>query len=128
MRFVGALAVVLMFAFTSGVAAHEGHDHGAPPPPVSTTIAPRVEASSLVFEAVVIARGAELQVYVDTFDTNAPVAGAAVEMDTPSGVITGTETAPGVYAFSAPWVATPGSYDLAITVIAAHHRQRQWLR
>ena len=118
MRFVGALAVVLMFAFTSGVAAHEGHDHGAPPPPVSTTIAPRVEASSLVFEAVVIARGAELQVYVDTFDTNAPVAGAAVEMDTPSGVITGTETAPGVYAFSAPWVATPGSYDLAITVIA----------
>ncbi|MBS3981679.1 MAG: hypothetical protein KGZ77_18065 [Rhodobacteraceae bacterium] len=107
-----------MFAFTSGVAAHEGHDHGAPPPPVSTTIAPRVEASSLVFEAVVIARGAELQVYVDTFDTNAPVAGAAVEMDTPSGVITGTETAPGVYAFSAPWVATPGSYDLAITVIA----------
>ena len=118
MRFVGALAVVLMFAFTGGVAAHEGHDHGAPPPPVSTTIAPRVEAASTVFEAVVIARGAELQVFIDTFDTNAPVAGAAVEMDTPSGVITGTETAPGVYAFSAPWVATPGSYDLAITVIA----------
>ena len=118
MRFVGALAAFLMFAFTGGVAAHEGHDHGAPPPPVSTTIAPRVEASSLVFEAVVIARSAELQVYIDTFDTNAPVAGAAVEMDTPSGVITGTETEPGVYSFSAPWVATPGSYDLAITVIA----------
>ena len=118
MRFVGALAVVLMFAFTGGVAAHEGHDHGAPPPPVSTTIAPRVEAASTVFEAVVIARGAELQVFIDTFDTNAPVAGAAVEMDTPSGVIIGTETEPGIYAFSAPWVATPGSYDLAITVIA----------
>jgi hypothetical protein len=107
-----------MFAFTAGVAAHEGHDHGAPPPPVSTTIAPRVEAASLVFEAVVIARGADLVVYVDTFDTNAPVLGAAVEMDTPSGVITGTETEPGVYAFAAPWIATTGSYDLAITVIA----------
>lgn len=118
MRFVGVLAVVLMFAFTGAVAAHEGHDHGAPPPPVSTTIAPRVEAASTVFEAVVIARGAELQVYIDTFDTNAPVAGAAVEMDTPSGVIIGTETEPGLYAFSAPWAATPGSYDLAITVIA----------
>lgn len=118
MRFVGALAVVLMIAFTGGVAAHEGHDHGAPPPPVSTTIAPRVEAASTVFEAVVIARGAELQVYIDTFDANAPVAGAAVEMDTPSGVIIGAETEPGVYAFSAPWVATPGSYDLAIAVIA----------
>ena len=118
MRFPWVLAVALAFASAGSVTAHEGHDHGAPPPPVSTTIAPRVEASSLVFEAVVIARGAELQVYIDTFDTNAPVAGAAVEMDTPTGVIAGRETEPGVYAFAAPWVATPGSYDLAITVIA----------
>ncbi len=118
MRFPWALALALTLASVGGVAAHEGHDHGAPPPPVSTTIAPRVEASSLVFEAVVIARGAELQVYIDTFDTNAPVAGASVEMDTPSGVITGVETEPGVYAFATPWVTTPGSYDLAITVIA----------
>jgi hypothetical protein len=39
-------------------------------------------------------------------------------MDTPSGVVTGTETEPGIYAFATPWVTTPGSYDLAITVIA----------
>lgn len=118
MRFQWALAIALTFALTGGVAAHEGHDHGAPPPPVSTTIAPRVEAASQVFEAVVIARGAELQVYIDAFDTNAPVAGTAVEMDTPAGVVIGTETEPGVYAFATPWVTTPGSYDLAITVIA----------
>lgn len=118
MRIVWALAMGLTLALAGGVAAHEGHDHGAPPPPVSTTIAPRAEAASLVFEAVVIARGTDLEVFVDTFDTNAPVVGAAVEMDTPSGVINGTETEPGVYAFAAPWVATPGSYDLAITVIA----------
>ncbi len=118
MRFVWALALGLTLSMAGGVAAHEGHDHGAPPPPVSTTIAPRAEAASLVFEAVVIARGTDLVVYVDTFDTNAPVAGASVEMDTPSGVLTATETSPGVYAFAAPWVATPGSYDLAITVIA----------
>lgn len=118
MRFGWAIAVVLTFALTGGAAAHEGHDHGAPPPPVSTTIAPRAEAASQVFEAVVIARGAGLEVYVDTFDTNAPVGGASVEMNTPSGVIAGAETEPGVYAFAAPWVATPGTYDLAITVIA----------
>lgn len=118
MRFVTVLAISLAFASAGGVAAHEGHDHGAPPPPVSTTIAPRAEAASLVFEAVVIARGSDLEVYVDTFDTNAPIVGAAVEMDTPSGVITGTETTPGVYTFAAPWAATPGSYDLAVTVIA----------
>lgn len=118
MRLGWAFAVVLTFALTGGTAAHEGHDHGAPPPPVSTTIAPRAEAASQVFEAVVIARGAGLEVYVDTFDTNAPVGGASVEMDTPSGVIAGTETEPGVYAFAAPWVAAAGTYDLAITVIA----------
>ena len=122
MRFGWALAVALTFGLTGGLTggalAHEGHDHGAPPPPVSTTIAPRVEAASQVFEAVIIARGAELQVFIDTFDTNAPVTGAAVDMDTPAGVITGTETAPGVYAFATPWVTTPGSYDLAVTVIA----------
>ena len=118
MRFVWALAMGLTLALAGGVAAHEGHDHGAPPPPVSTTIAPRAEAASLVFETVVIARGTDLEVYVDSFDTNAPVVGAAVEMDTPSGVIAGTETKPGVYTFSAPWVVTPGSYDLAITIIA----------
>lgn len=118
MRFAWALAFGLIFTMAGGASAHEGHDHGAPPPPVSTTIAPRVEAASQVFEAVVVARGTELQVYLDTFSLNEPVAGASVEIDTPSGVIKGTETEPGVYAFAAPWVAAPGSYDLAITVIA----------
>ena len=28
---------------TSLSRAHEGHDHGAPPPPVSATVAPRAE-------------------------------------------------------------------------------------
>lgn len=118
MRFALALAFGLIVALGGGASAHEGHDHGAPPPPVSTTIAPRVEAASQVFEAVVIARGTELQIYLDSFSSNEPVAGASVEIDTPSGVIAGIETEPGVYTVAAPWVAAPGSYDLAITVIA----------
>jgi RND family efflux transporter MFP subunit len=118
MRFLKAGIIAFTVAFGGAAAAHEGHDHGAPPPPVSTTIAPRVEAASTQFEAVVVARGAEMQVYLDSFATNTPINGASVEMDTPNGILAGTETEAGIYVFSAPWVATPGSYDLAITVIA----------
>lgn len=120
MRFFwGAIvAFTFTFALADVAAAHAGEDHGAPPLPVSATIAPRVDAASATFEAVVVARGAEMQVFVDSFATNKPVTGAAVEIDTPSGILTGTETEPGVYAFAAPWITTPGSYDLAITVIA----------
>jgi hypothetical protein len=35
-------------------------------------------------------------------------------MDTPSGVITGTESAPGVYAFAAPSATTPANSAPAI--------------
>ncbi len=118
MRLLWGVVTALIFALAGAANAHEGHDHGAPPPPVSTTIAPRVEAASTTFEAVVVARGTEMQVFIDSFATNEPVTGAAVEIDTPTGILAGTETEPGVYAFAAPWVASPGSYDLAITVIA----------
>jgi len=101
--------------------AHEGHDHGAPAPPVSKTIAPRAEASSSDFEAVVVARGETLVIHLDTFRTNEPVAGAAIEVDSPSGVLKPlpVEKDPGSYVVAAPFVAKPGKYDLAITVTAA---------
>lgn len=97
--------------------SHEGHDHGAPPPPVSSTIAPRIDASSADFELVAIARGTQMTIYLDTFKGNAPVEGAEIEVDTPGGVLkaTGTKDA-GVYTVAAPFLAIPGAYDLAITV------------
>jgi hypothetical protein len=100
--------------------AHEGHDHGAPPPPVSKTIAPRADASSDDFEIVVVARGDTLIVHLDTFRTNQPVEGATIEIDSPSGLLTPLPLAkePGSYAVAAPFIAKPGKYDLAITVTA----------
>lgn len=99
-------------------AAHEGHDHGAPPPPVSKTIAPRADASSADFEVVVVARGKLLSIYLDTFRTNEPLDGATVEIDTPSGVLTPRPVAnePGSYEVEAPFIASPGKYDLALTI------------
>jgi cobalt-zinc-cadmium efflux system membrane fusion protein len=98
--------------------AHEGHDHGAPPPPVSATIAPRADASSEDFEMVVIARDGRLQIYLDTFRGNETVADAAIEVDGPDGTVKAEPDGAGGYRLPAPWLARPGEYALAITVQA----------
>lgn len=112
------LSVVLAFAMAAPVWAHEGHDHGAPPTPVSSTIAPRADAASADFELVAVARGDQLTIYLDTFKQNRPVERADLEIDAPGGILKPTETAPGVYAVRAPFLHKAGSYDLAITVTA----------
>ena len=109
---------MLLLACSSPVAGHDGHDHGALPPPVSTTIAPRTDASSAEFEVVVVARGEKLTLYLDTFGGNVPVSGAEIEVDTPQGTQKAVVEGEGIHALAAPWASTPGTYDLAITVSA----------
>ena len=116
-----ALVLLTMIGLLLGLSqgrAHEGHDHGAPPPPVGITVAPRAEASSLDFELVAIARGGELVIYLDAFQTNSPIPDATIEIDTPAGLLKPAAKEPGVYSVAAPFVSKPGSYDLAITVTA----------
>ena len=112
------LSAVLALATASPLWAHEGHDHGAPPTPVSNTIAPRADAASADFELVAVARGDQLTMYLDTFKENRPVERADLEIDAPGGVLKPTEAAPGVYTVRAPFLQNAGSYDLAITVTA----------
>ena len=83
-RFVATILLGSLL-LAGAAAAHEGHDHGAPPPPVTNTIAPRIDASSNDFEIVAIARGDRLRLYLDTFRTNEPVKDAQVEIDTAAG-------------------------------------------
>lgn len=115
-------AVTIMAVFLSAVAlpanAHEGHDHGAPPPPVSRTIAPRADAASADFEIVAVARGDRLFVYLDTFRENEPVIGAGIEIDSPAGLLKPVADGAGVYTVAAPFVGKGGRYDLAFTVMA----------
>lgn len=115
---IGVLMVLGALFGASPGTAHEGHDHGAPPPPVSVTIAPRTDASSADFELVAIARGVKLRIYLDTFRENAPIDGAEIEVDGPGGTLKATATPDGAYTLEAPWLARPGSYDLAFTVQA----------
>jgi membrane fusion protein, heavy metal efflux system len=98
-------------------AAHEGHDHQAPPAPSTPGASARAEASSAEFELVAIARGAELAIYLDRFATNEPVKGATVEVETPAGPATAAPFGD-FYRLNAPWLTSPGRYDLMVAVSA----------
>lgn len=120
-RFASVLAGIclsVMALAASSAAAHEGHDHGAPPPPVSTTIAPRADASTADLELVAVARGGRLEIFLDSFKGNEPVDGAILEIDGPAGTLTAEAAGEGTYLANAPWLTEPGSYDLAVTVMA----------
>jgi hypothetical protein len=112
------LLLLAAFFGASPAAAHEGHDHGAPPPPVSTTIAPRADASSSEFELVAVARGDRLRIYLDRFRTNEPVNGASLDIDVAGSILQATPEGDGAYIVAASFLARPGAYDLAITVQA----------
>jgi membrane fusion protein, heavy metal efflux system len=85
-RMAAALgAVMLAVALSAGPAlAHDGHDHGAAPPPVSKSISPRGEAVSDAFELTAIPKDGKVTFYLDRFRTNEPVRGAALEVVTPA--------------------------------------------
>ncbi|GJD98749.1 efflux RND transporter periplasmic adaptor subunit [Methylobacterium isbiliense] len=112
-------ALTVTLALVAGPAyAHEGHDHGAPPPPVSKTIAPRGEAVSAAFELVAVPRDGTLSLYLDRFQTGEPIPDATLEVDTPKGTVAAQAKEPGVYRLPAPWLNKPGQYDMMVTVTA----------
>jgi len=100
---------------SSALLAHEGHDHGAPPPPVSATIAPRFEASSEALEMVGVYRAGKLTLHLDRFKGNAPEVAAGVELETPKGTVKAQPLGDGRYALDAPWVK-PGKTELIATI------------
>lgn len=113
------IAVIgLQIAGVLAAAAHEGHDHGAPPPPVSTTVAPRMEASSSDFELVAIAGPSEVVIYLDAFLDNEPVNAAEIDVDTSGETLKATATGDGIYVVKPKWAGSPGDHDLAFTIQA----------
>ncbi|MFG1481133.1 HlyD family efflux transporter periplasmic adaptor subunit [Xanthobacter sp. V4C-4] len=115
---IGFCGLLGAIALAVGASAHEGHDHGAPPPAPVTALAPRAEAATADFELVAVLRGNTLTIHLDRFADNAPVEGATIEVDTPAGVRAATPAGPGAYVLAAPFAARPGGHDLAFTVTA----------
>lgn len=96
----GMLAVVSIAAFSSGaVHAHEGHDHGAEhAADESAALAPRLALSSARVELVVVREAADrLRIYVDDYDTNAPLAALRVQVRAGTHLLPAQELEPGTY-------------------------------
>jgi len=108
-----ALFSLIPFASLS----HEGHSHGDEAPPTNVITAPRATAASTLFELVAVADGPTLTIYIDRFDTNEPVTGGTVSVETPAGPATATVDGD-LYLLEAPWATEPGEYELLFTVEA----------
>jgi RND family efflux transporter MFP subunit len=114
----GAVALASRVLVAGPAYSHDGHDHGAAPPPVSKSIAPRGEAVSDALELSAIPKDGKVTFYLDLFRTNEPVRGAVLEVETPDGPKAASETDDAGYVLPAPWLAKPGSHDLLVTVTA----------
>jgi RND family efflux transporter MFP subunit len=106
------VAVLLMVSTASG---HEGHDHGeeAKSPSIAAAL-PRIGAASGPFELVALLRNSELTIYLDRFETNAPIVDAGITVETPAGPIAAQINGE-TYRIAAAW-AKPGSHDLIFTI------------
>ncbi len=102
---------------SSGVSAHEGHDHGGPKIEITTAVAPRFDAVSDDFELVGVVKGKDLIVYLDRFRTNEQI---------PTAKITATANGEAVpveplddksYRIRTPLLASPGKIDFQFTII-----------
>ncbi|MBM1174975.1 efflux RND transporter periplasmic adaptor subunit [Microvirga arabica] len=99
--------------------AHEGHDHGAPPPAAVTTNNPRVTAQSDAYELVGVLRGESLGIYLDRFASNEPVTDAKMAVTVGGDEEVQAEAAPdGTYTVTSAKFAGEGPLELIFAVTA----------
>lgn len=109
--------IFAIFPLVSDLAvAHEGEDHGAAPAAAASGMSPRTIATSDSLELVAVVRHGELLIYLDRFETNEPVEGATIEVETPVGPRLAATQPNDAYRVPAEWAKRPGTYDLIFTV------------
>lgn len=114
MRRSTSLALILL---TAPTLAHEGHDHGPPPPaPTMQMLAPRAGAESADFELVAVLEDGRLLVYLDDFATNAPIEDAALELESGPFQTKASHLGQGIYEIPPGPLAEPGRHELLFTV------------
>lgn len=124
MRRASALLLTALLAAPAwaGGDASDGHTHGeparAPAPVVVASAAPRAAAASEDFEIVAALDGTHLTLYVDRFDSNAPVTGAKLETEGAGLKGSAKEVAPGTYLVDLAAALAPGRHALTIAIEA----------
>lgn len=113
------LIVYLMFLLPVPVFAHGDEDHGANAAPAAmSSVAPRAEAQTELFELLVTPHDGQLTIYLDGYADNQPVADAKVEIESGNWKAVASAVAHGTYRVAAPQFAKPGNYPLVFTVTA----------
>lgn len=118
----GLLAIsFLMFGLWSSANAHDGHSHDKEikPPSVVNTF-PTLTAVSENYELVGIAQSGQMTVFLDRFESNAPVVDAELEFDIAGTVVKSVRNPDGTYLVNLPKslnmkISTP----VTVTVLAS---------
>lgn len=115
----GVVAVALSLGAWAGGDSSDGHTHAAAPSVEMasvSTAAPRLTAETEQFELVGILEGKVLRLYLDRFDTNAPVPQAQIEVESGPWKAVATEAGPAEYTVAAELLAQPGKHPLTFLV------------
>ncbi len=113
-----AFAALITLAAVTPAPAHEGQDHDSEPAAAPASVQPRGEARSDHVELVAVAERNTLMLYLDDYRTNAPIDGATLEIETPSGPQKAMGVGNGIYRLDAPFLAAAGTFDLIVTITA----------
>jgi hypothetical protein len=108
----GSLAAILL---AMNVYAHEGHDDAASAP-VSVGGAPRVEATSDLFEVTGVVENGAMTIYLDRFATNEPVVDAKIEIDAGAAKGAAQPNPDGTYTFRHAALAQSGTLPITFAV------------
>lgn len=111
-----ATALVLSIGLASAAAAHEGHDHGAPPAAAPTAGSPRVAVHSDAYELVGILREGRLALYLDRFATNEPVNDAQIAVTLGDEEVAAAPAPDGTYTVTSGKLAGEGPLELVFSV------------
>lgn len=112
------IVAVVLFAVAFSAYGHGDEDHGAAPPPVTQSMAPRAVAATEEFEVVAVLEDKHLVVYVDRYASNEPVAGAKVEIEGVGQQGIAAESAPGTYLLNLAAALPPAKHALTISIEA----------
>lgn len=96
--------------------AHEGDSHDVRPPAAATAAAPRFTAHSARIEMVGVVDGRQVTLYLDRFEDNTPVTGAAVGLAIGGAEVPVTLRSPGEFHGETKRALEPGAWPVVATV------------
>ena len=118
----GLLAIsFLMFGLWSSAYAHDGHSHDKETkPPIVVNTFPTLTAVSENYELVGIVQSGQMTVFLDRFESNAPVVDAELEFDIAGTVVKAVRNPDGTYLVNLPKsLNLKNSIPVTVTVLAS---------